>query len=105
VRERREAGRAADDLDDAVDRTRRERVVAAAIDPTHELCARLGQPPLTWGGLAAWCGIAEQVTAHNDRHARAESSERSRAGPDRIDWSARLQRLEGPRWTDRQPGH
>ena len=39
-------------------------------DPTHDLWTSLGPPPTTRGGLAAWCGIAEQLEAWSDRHAR-----------------------------------
>jgi conjugative relaxase-like TrwC/TraI family protein len=86
---------AIDDLDDALAHTRAERVAAAVVDPTNELWDLLGAPPSTRGGLAAWCGIAQQVTAHNDLHAGV--ADRPRTGDD-IDYVARLDRLSGPRW-------
>jgi conjugative relaxase-like TrwC/TraI family protein len=54
------------DLDAALEHTRPHRVAAAATDPTHPLWHMLGPPPLTRGGLAAWCGIAERVETAND---------------------------------------
>ena len=60
------------DLSEALDRTRPERIVAATSDPTHELWMSLGPPPTTRGGLAAWCGIAEQLETWNDRHLATE---------------------------------
>ncbi|MGO9874559.1 MAG: hypothetical protein ACLPVY_12225 [Acidimicrobiia bacterium] len=55
------------DLDIALAVTRPERVIAAAIDPANELWRSIGPPPATRGGLAAWCGIAEQVETERDR--------------------------------------
>ena len=60
------------DLYDALDHTRPERIVAATTDPTHDLWTSLGPPPTTRGGLAAWCGIAEQLETWNDRHLATE---------------------------------
>jgi conjugative relaxase-like TrwC/TraI family protein len=83
------------DLDAALDHTRPERVAAAALDPAHALWDLLGPPPPTRGGLAAWCGIAHQVTAHHDLHPAGD--DRLRTSYD-IDYIARLDRLSGPRW-------
>jgi hypothetical protein len=33
-----------------------------------ELWRTLGPPPVTRGGLAAWCGIAERIEAWRDQH-------------------------------------
>ena len=66
--ERTRLTNAVTDLYDALDHTRPERIVAATTDPTHDLWTTLGPPPTTRGGLAAWCGIAEQLEAWNDRH-------------------------------------
>jgi conjugative relaxase-like TrwC/TraI family protein len=89
---------AIDDLDDALSRTRPGRVAAAAADHTSVLWAVLGVPPTTRGGLAAWCGIAEQVTAYADLHAFSDDGGHAPRGRDEIDWIARLDRLAGPRW-------
>ncbi|MCU1448498.1 MAG: traA, partial [Acidimicrobiales bacterium] len=59
------------DITGALDHTCPERVVAAVTDPTSELWHRLGPPPPTRGGLAAWCGIAQRVEAHLDRQSLA----------------------------------
>jgi hypothetical protein len=56
------------DLDDALHRTRPERVAAATLDPTSDMWHLLGPPPSTRGGLNAWCGIAEHLTTHHDTH-------------------------------------
>lgn len=54
------------DLTAALDQTRPARVAATAAVPGGELWAALGPPPPTQGGMAAWCGIAEQVEAYHD---------------------------------------
>jgi conjugative relaxase-like TrwC/TraI family protein len=87
---------AIDDLDGALDRTRPQRVVAATLDPSSDFWRLLGPPPSTRGGLAAWCGIAQQLTAHADANLTV-SARLPRAGDD-IDYVARLDRLSGPRW-------
>jgi conjugative relaxase-like TrwC/TraI family protein len=56
------------DIGDALDITRAERVAAATRDPSNELWQTLGPPPVTRGGLAAWCGIAERIDAWRDQH-------------------------------------
>jgi conjugative relaxase-like TrwC/TraI family protein len=56
------------DLDDALDATRAQRVAAAAVEPTSKFWRALGPPPTTRGGLAAWCGIAEQLETWTDHH-------------------------------------
>jgi hypothetical protein len=36
-------------------------------DPTNALWTAIGPPPRTSGGLAAWCGLAEELETWNDR--------------------------------------
>ena len=57
---------AINDLTDALDHTRPERVAAAALDPSNQLWRTLGPPSSTRGGLNAWCGIAERIEAARD---------------------------------------
>jgi len=65
--ERTRLGDAIEDLDAALVHTRPDRVRAAVTDPTSALWISLGPPPRTPGGLAAWCGLAEQLEAWDDR--------------------------------------
>ncbi len=65
--ERTRLDAAIQDLDTALTRTRPDRVRVAVTDPTHALWTVLGPPPRTAGGFAAWCGLAEQLEAWNDR--------------------------------------
>lgn len=58
---------AIEDLEAALDHTRPERIRAATTDPTSTLWTTLGPPPRTPGGLAAWCLLAEQLEAWDDR--------------------------------------
>jgi hypothetical protein len=58
---------AIEDLDAALDRTRPERIRAATTVPTSTLWTTLGPPPRRPGALAAWCALAEQLEAWNDR--------------------------------------
>ena len=78
---------------DALDHTRPERIVAATTDPTHDLWTTLGPPPTTRGGLAAWCGIAEQLETWNDRH----PTPTERTAPSKTPW------LKDPTRARRQP--
>jgi conjugative relaxase-like TrwC/TraI family protein len=70
-------GSAVRDIDTALDRTRHQRVITAALDPTSALHDALGPPPNTPGALAAWCGIAEQIEAFHDNHTPAASYRQS----------------------------
>jgi conjugative relaxase-like TrwC/TraI family protein len=65
------------DLDLALDHTRPHRIAAAVTDPTSHLWQALGPPPTTRGGLAAWCGVAEQLETRNDRNTTARSAARA----------------------------
>lgn len=65
--ERTRLNGAIEDLDAALDHTRPERIRAATTDPTSTLWTTLGPPPRTPGALAAWCGLAEQLEAWNDK--------------------------------------
>jgi conjugative relaxase-like TrwC/TraI family protein len=71
--ERTRLDAAIEDLDAALDHTRPHRVRAAVTDPTSDLWTVLGPPPRTPGGLAAWCDLAEQLEAWNDRPPRADA--------------------------------
>ncbi len=68
------------DLDDALDNSRAERVVAAATSPTSEAWRVLGAPPSTRGGLHAWCGIAERLETRRDRHADVDHQDETLGG-------------------------
>jgi conjugative relaxase-like TrwC/TraI family protein len=64
--QRRELEAAIHDTTAALDHTRPQRVATAALDPTSHLWDTLGPPPPSRGGLAAWCGIAQQLETIND---------------------------------------
>jgi hypothetical protein len=70
---RAELGSAVDDLHDALERTRPQRLRDAVGDRTHQLRQVLGPPPRDAAGLTAWYGIADayetwldQRPANND---------------------------------------
>jgi hypothetical protein len=70
--ERTRLDAAIEDLDAALAHTRPDRIRTATTDPTNALWTTLGSPPRTSGGLAAWCGLAEQLEAWNDRPPTAD---------------------------------
>ncbi len=79
AQQRAELSSAVRDIEVALDRTRRQRVITAVREPTSLLQHALGPPPTAPGGLAAWCGIAEQLEAFHDRQPPA-AAQRA-AGP------------------------
>jgi hypothetical protein len=90
--------RAITDLDGALHRTRPERVAAATLDPLSEPWQALGPPPHTRGGLNAWCGIAEHLTAHNDTNPTRRDPTGRTDGDRELNLAFRLDLIAGPRW-------
>jgi hypothetical protein len=70
--ERARLTNAVSEIYDTLDRTRPQRIVAAANHPTHDLWTTLSPPPTTRGGLAAWCAIAEYLETWNDQRPAQE---------------------------------
>jgi conjugative relaxase-like TrwC/TraI family protein len=63
---RQDLATATDDLQDALIRTRGQRLQDAVNDPSHELWSVVGPPPMDPGGLTAWYGIADAYEAWID---------------------------------------
>jgi hypothetical protein len=88
------------DLDDALHRTRPGRIAAATVDPTSPLWDTLGPPAPHSGGLAAWCGLAEQLETRSDAGALTPHRSDLRHGStdERTVVANHLNLLSGGRW-------
>ncbi|MGH9222313.1 MAG: AAA family ATPase [Acidimicrobiales bacterium] len=98
------------DVEQALERTRAERVAAMARGdaPRSHLTDVLGEPPTSSAGRQAWCGLAWEIESHRDEHpgpvgrdgdgsVEAALGTRPEWFGDRLEWDALALRVAGGR--------